>query len=153
MIGNDLVDLDQADKDSDWRRKGYLDKIYTHQEQQLILKSQNPSQVVWTLWSMKEAAYKIYSRETNIRTFAPTSLICSMLNFSNNTGLVSINNRTYYTKSSLSKSYIHTLAAPSLVILSRIKELIYKNPSADFNYRLTNPKCVSHHGQYLALVY
>jgi len=153
MIGNDLVDLEQADKNSNWQRKGYLDKIYTYQEQQLILKSQNPSQMVWTLWSMKEAAYKIHSREKNIRTFAPTSLVCNLLNFSNNTGLVSIDNRAYYTKSYVSNSYIHTLAAPSLVILSRIKELIYKNPPTDFNYRNTNPKCVSHHGQYLALVY
>lgn len=153
MIGNDVVDLEQAAKDSNWKRKGYLDKIYTHQEQQLFLNSPNASQIVWTLWTMKEAAYKIYSREKNIRIFAPTSLVCSELDFSKHTGVVKVDNKTYYTKSYLSKSYIHTLAAPSLIILSKIKEIVYLNPSSSFHYRDTNPKCVSHHGQYLALVY
>ena len=34
MIGNDIVDLDLARKESNWKRKGFLDKIFSLQEQQ-----------------------------------------------------------------------------------------------------------------------
>lgn len=155
MIGNDLVDLKQANRDSNWQRKGYLTKIYTGIEQETILGSENPFQLVWVLWSMKEAVYKIHSRKTNTRSFAPTSLVCNNVDFLNNqcTGSVDIENKTYFTKSSLSELYIHTVAAPTLRTLSKVKELIYQNPSPAFDYHRTNPKSVSHHGQYLALVY
>ncbi|RZM18358.1 MAG: 4'-phosphopantetheinyl transferase superfamily protein, partial [Pedobacter sp.] len=53
MIGNDIVDLLQASKDSDWNRKGYLDKIFTEEEQFLIASEMHSSLVVWLLWSMK----------------------------------------------------------------------------------------------------
>ena len=36
MIGNDIVDLALAQKESNWKRKGFLDKIFTLQEQLFI---------------------------------------------------------------------------------------------------------------------
>ena len=41
MIGNDIVDLALAKKESNWKRKGYLDKIFTVSEQLLLQKSTN----------------------------------------------------------------------------------------------------------------
>ena len=32
MIGNDIVDLDLARTQSNWQRKGFLDKIFTKKE-------------------------------------------------------------------------------------------------------------------------
>ena len=43
MIGNDIVDLALAKKQSNWRRKGYFEKIFTQQEQHLINNTQNPN--------------------------------------------------------------------------------------------------------------
>ena len=49
MIGNDIVDLDLAQKKSNWRRKGFLNKIFTLQEQSLIHNDFNPERMVWNL--------------------------------------------------------------------------------------------------------
>jgi len=156
MIGNDLVDLEQAANDSNWARRGYLDKIYTSQEQELIMKAADPTQMVWLLWSMKEAAYKIRSRQTKIRKYAPMSLVCSNINdLSKDSieGTVWVDNICFFTKSTLKKEYIHTLAAASRACLSQIKEVIYECIPSQIDYKKTRPKCVSHHGRYLALIY
>ena len=76
MIGNDIIDLALALKESNWKRKGFLDKIFTKNEQLLILNTQNPEVMVWNLWSRKEAAYKIYNRQTGIRGYFPLQLEC-----------------------------------------------------------------------------
>jgi phosphopantetheinyl transferase (holo-ACP synthase) len=59
VIGNDIVDLALARKESNWKRPGYLNKIFTTKEQLLISSAENPNTMVWNLWSRKEAAYKI----------------------------------------------------------------------------------------------
>lgn len=79
MLGNDMVDLEQAFRESDWRRKGYLDKICTEAEQQLILTATDSSAMLWLLWSMKESAYKAENRLTQERSYAPKSFSCSGL--------------------------------------------------------------------------
>ena len=40
MIGNDIIDLDVAKTESNWKRKGFLDKIFTANEQFQILLEQ-----------------------------------------------------------------------------------------------------------------
>ena len=52
MIGNDVVDLELALKKSNWKRKGYLDKVFTKYEQLRIIKSDNPNNMIWNLWSI-----------------------------------------------------------------------------------------------------
>ena len=76
MIGNDIVDLALAKKESNWKRNRFLDKIFTETEQLLIFHSENPEIMVWNLWSRKEAAYKIYNRETGIRGYFRSILRC-----------------------------------------------------------------------------
>jgi len=151
MIGNDLVDLEQAAIESNWKRKGYLAKIFTPSEQLMI----DSSVMVWLLWSMKEAAYKIYSRQTGIRNYAPTSLNCSEINYDefHITGIVKIEERFFFTQSLFKDSYVYTTAALSIEALSTIKTVIYQFPHHQFDYKITLPKCVSHHGKYLALAY
>ena len=90
MIGNDLVDLKLANIQSNWQRKGFLDKLFTPKEQEYILNADNPFETVWLLWSMKESAYKAYLQIYGCRFFAPKKLACSLL--SKNKGTVLINN-------------------------------------------------------------
>ncbi|HKG06801.1 MAG TPA: 4'-phosphopantetheinyl transferase superfamily protein [Pedobacter sp.] len=152
MIGNDIVDLLQAAKDSDWQRKGFLDKLFTSEEQFLISSDIHPPLMVWLLWSMKESAYKINSRETKLRLFAPVKLVCNNLIIHDNkaTGNVTYEGRLYYTESEISVNYIHTLAADVPEEIERAKVSIM-----DFHtdYKSSNPQSVSHHGRYLALAY
>ena len=43
MIGNDIIDLAFARKESNWQRPGFLNKIFTPDEQWLIANAKNES--------------------------------------------------------------------------------------------------------------
>jgi phosphopantetheinyl transferase (holo-ACP synthase) len=116
MIGNDIVDLNQAHKDSNWKRPRFLEKVFTQNEQALIFSSKNQNQTVWLLWSMKEAAYKIYVRQFGERFFNPKRLECAFE--SKTKGRVIIEDRVFNTTSKFDKNYIHTIAT-----MSEVKEL------------------------------
>lgn len=153
MIGNDLVDLRQAKKDSNWQRDGYLNKIFSATEQQLIIDANDRNELVWIFWSMKEAAYKIHNSKTGIRTFAPTKLVCSLLSTAKDVfGTVLIDNVIYHTKTQVNGEYIHTISIDEESSFDHVQTTIYNLPHP-LNYKQLNPNCVSHHGRYLALVY
>lgn len=108
MIGNDIVDLNLAKTQSNWERKGFLEKLFTDEEQLTILNSENSFLQVWLLWSMKEAAYKCYTRQYQIRFFNPKKLQCEVI--SSTKGIVKINQETYFTTSQITEDYIYTIA-------------------------------------------
>ena len=66
MIGNDIVDLKLASIQSNWQRKGFLNKVFTKKEQTLILNASNSFEMVWLLWSIKESAYKVYIQQLSL---------------------------------------------------------------------------------------
>jgi phosphopantetheinyl transferase (holo-ACP synthase) len=155
MIGNDIVDLALAKKESNWQRNRFLDKIFTQNEQLLITNAKNPEIMVWNLWSRKEAAYKIYNRETGIRGYFPLQLECSYE--SQNSGLVSIKQNIYLTKTVISDNYIYTIAVKKkedfdcIIKLKPLDSIIKTNgvPSIiDDKTTLEKPASISHHGQF-----
>jgi len=104
MIGNDIVDLQLAEIQSDWRRKGWLQKIFTQSEQHIIEQAENKNYMVWKLWSMKEAAYKAHQRRFLLPPiYNPWEYVCTDTK-------VTIHNYQYKTVSKSSKKYIHTVA-------------------------------------------
>ena len=109
MIGNDIVDLNLAKTQSNWQRKGFLEKQFTQQEQDEIWQSENPFLKVWLFWSMKEAAYKCIVQKHQKRFFNPKKLECFLI--SENEGNVVFENEFYYTKSTIFDNYIHTIAS------------------------------------------
>ena len=109
MIGNDVVDLNLAKIQSNWQRKGFLEKQFTQDEQFVILNSEDSFMQVWLFWSMKEAAYKCYTQEYQNRFFAPKKFSCKTL--SNCIGVVEIAQEKYHIKYTLSKDYIYSVAA------------------------------------------
>ena len=153
MIGNDIVDLAQAKLDSDWKRPGYLAKLFTEEEQFLISSDIQPDVMVWLLWSMKESAYKIDTRKSKLREFAPVKLVCSNLIIHENTatGNVTYNGQIYFTSTLITENYIHTIAAIEKSELEKIRIEISAYEGAD--HQSKNPDTVSHHGAYLALAY
>ena len=108
MIGNDIVDLNNMAIQTNWKRARFLDTVFSEKEQLIISVSENPHQMVWLFWSMKEAAYKLYVQQFGKRFFNPKKLVCHLS--SSTIGYVSVENRTYHTTSIISNDYIYSVA-------------------------------------------
>jgi len=162
MIGNDVIDLLQSRKESNWRRRGFIQKLFTPEEQLLISDASNPEIMVWILWSMKEAAYKIYNRKTKIRAYIPQKLVCAITSQNHNsiTGKVICSGNIYYTKTILSEDQIHTIAVPVSEHLNKVAEIERKSIAKDKNgipYFVTSQNTIqdasiSHHGRFEKVV-
>lgn len=108
MVGNDIVDLKHAALESNWQRKGFLNKVFNIKEIDYIENSEQPFLLVWKLWSMKESAYKINVQQYKRRFFNPKKLECTLLNDSQ--GSVKMGNDYYNTFSVQNEAFIHTVA-------------------------------------------
>ncbi|MEE9406507.1 MAG: 4'-phosphopantetheinyl transferase superfamily protein [Polaribacter sp.] len=113
MIGNDIVDLNLAEIQSNWQREGFLEKQFTKKEQEQIRGSKDPFLKVWLFWSMKEAAYKCYTQTNEKRFFAPQKFECTLTE--EEEGIVTFEENKFYTSTHFSTFYIHTLAEDILV--------------------------------------
>lgn len=155
MIGNDIVDLALAKKESNWKRKGYLDKIFTLKEQLLISTAENPEIMVWNLWSRKEAVYKIYNRQTGLRAFIPLKLECSQVDLE--IGIVTCNGETYFTKTEITNQYVNTVAVLKKSDFNNISVLDNDTKVTKLNgipFIASDNKIVSisHHGNFKQMV-
>ncbi|WP_316800458.1 4'-phosphopantetheinyl transferase superfamily protein [Pedobacter frigidisoli] len=111
MLGNDVVDLNLAAKQNNFRRANYLNKIFSPEEQQLVYDSDCADLMVWLIWSMKEAAYKIVNRNTRHRFYNPTSFRCAVqLDDLQATGSVDYGGDKFMTHSVITSDYVHTLS-------------------------------------------
>ena len=102
MVGNDIVDISLAQQQTNWRRPRYLDKIFTSREQALINHSESPDLMVWRLWSMKEAVYKLYTQIYPSRFYNPKAFECSL----NNGGTVKYGAFQCYVQTEITSEYI-----------------------------------------------
>ena len=113
MIGNDIVDLKKASRESNWRRRGFLDKVFSPTEQKFIEEASDKNKVVWLLWSMKEAAYKAHQRRFSLpRKLDWISLQCKVdkTSASAASGVVIIGSNCYFTSSRTNSEVIFTSA-------------------------------------------
>ncbi|WP_264521099.1 4'-phosphopantetheinyl transferase superfamily protein [Flavobacterium sp. N1994] len=163
MIGNDIIDLALAKKESNWQRKGFIEKIFTSSEQLLIFNADEPEIMVWYLWSQKEAAYKIYNRQTQIRAYIPLQLECFDLKIidSIHYGKVRCYDQIYFTKTQITLDYISTDAVINPTDFERIEFLdattsIKKSNGIPNYYSFQNnnliPVSKSHHGRFERIV-
>lgn len=164
MIGNDIIDLQTAAAESNWRRPGYLGKIFTPQEQDWILQSADPAITVWYLWSAKEAVYKIVNRATRERKYAPLAYACtepgSLIpgnNLTISSGTLLHASTTYYFQSHITPHYIHTIAVTHPSHFSHLAiitdpSILYQKDAHKMPMMDDKPVSVSHHGRYYAMV-
>jgi len=162
VIGNDIVDLMQSRLESNWQRKGFLEKVFTADEQLLIANDREPEIMVWLLWSMKEAAYKIYNRQTKIREFIPKKLVCTILSKDrfHASGRVACLENTYHTETAITKDSIHTIAVSNIANLVDIIEIENKGIRKDGNglpyfptkNNIIQNVSISHHGRFEKVV-
>ena len=163
MIGNDIIDLALAKKESNWKRKGFLDKLFTPNEQLFILNSDNPETTVWNLWSRKEACYKIYNRQTNIRGFIPLRLECVDIETKDEIihGKVICYDTIYYTRTKITFDFIETNAVLNLIFFDKIKTRIARDQLIKINQvpyyydsktKILKPASKSHHGRFERII-
>ena len=175
MLGNDIVDLNRAKAESNWKRKGYLAKIFNTEEQALVFNSIAPEKMVWLLWSMKEAAYKIANRASGQRFNSPLKFSCKN---TKDLGFVKFEDKIFLTKSVINENFIHTIASAQANTLTTIQTCYLHNKDnyiSAFNAKSTNyflakngsgipnliskingksyDASISHHGKYLAIIY
>lgn len=151
MIGNDVVDLALAKVESDWRRKGFLEKLFSDNEIQLIVTSENPELSVWNLWSRKEAAYKIFNRKTGNRRFNPKYFECMDLSPESK---VTFGNESVFSKTEVDLDLIYTICVSHKTDFSFVVDVpnseILKKDGIPYvrSGELTIPATVSHHGRF-----
>lgn len=154
MIGNDIVDLALAQQESNWQRKGFLHKLFTANEQHLILNSCNPELMVWNLWSRKEACYKIYNRQSSIRLFNPTQFECEA-------DSVVFGNNIFYTQTEITPDYVYTIAVTTKKNFAAIQHLENRDNIQKANgipnwlnteNAIVFPASISHHGRFMRVV-
>lgn len=130
MIGNDLVDLNLARSQSNWRRKGFLEKVFSIPERELISTASEADVMVWLLWSMKEAAYKAHQRRFGLpRKLNWKDQQCELRKISDKeaSGLIKIDNEFYFSTSEITSEAIFTSVIPDT--FSRLINRSYKQPS------------------------
>lgn len=159
MIGNDIIDLDLARKESNWKRKGFLEKIFTVEEQNMILNTSNPELMVWNLWSRKEAAYKIYNRITGIKGYFPWLLECQY--DSKHFGRVIIDNFVFTTQTEITDDYIYSIGVVENAVFNKIKNLenrenIKKNNGIPYTLDIATNTIqavsITHHGSFERII-
>ncbi len=177
MIGNDIVDLRLSRKESNWKRKGWIEKIFTTIEQHYIFEADRPEIQIWKFWSMKEAAYKAHQRRfEHPPKYNPIDFNCIL------GGKVAIDQYIYKVFTKIADNYIYSIAKESTTnytsqifndipkiqpfLLQKIAEkydidssvlTIKKNdnqiPIVYINQRPSNILLsITHHGQYSAFV-
>ena len=176
MIGNDVVDLNLARVDSNWKRHGFLAKVFSSHEQKLIASSKEPFFLVWRLWSMKESAYKFIVQKEKRRFFSPAKLECEII--SAELGQVKFENYTIQTNTSQTSNYLFTTTNPQAKLWfgpklstkqrmeviaeelrANVSELtLIKTSSGAPNifhngHQLTSGMSITHHGNYEAFQY
>jgi len=109
MIGNDIVDLQLAGLQSNWKRKGWLQKLFLPSEINNIIHSKDPTIQVWKFWSMKEATYKAHQRRFNLPpTYNPKSFECFF-------DTVKIDKYEYQTTTETDARYVYSTASIDIV--------------------------------------
>jgi len=128
MIGNDIVDIAEARKKSNWQRPRFLEKLFTTKEQQIINKSDKPFLMVWRLWSMKESAYKLYTQLHPSRFYNPQQFACEI---DDSKGKVRYKDFVCYVKTSVTSQYI--ISEARLIKANMVSECIEMKPGSSKN--------------------
>lgn len=129
MIGNDIVDLNKANQDSNIFRPRYLEKVCSPEEIELVFSSSNAITTFWRIWTMKESAYKAFQRKFQFKTvFNPFAFVCQFED--SDSGKVSFKAHQLFTKTIQTEEFIY-----SEVTNSRAKQRFFGSAS-DFLQKL-----------------
>ncbi|WP_320814783.1 4'-phosphopantetheinyl transferase superfamily protein [Flavobacterium sp.] len=156
MIGNDVVDLVLAKKESNWKRKGFLNKLFTSFEQELIFNATNQDEMVWMLWSIKESVYKAYQRIYYNEGFYPIKIEVIQIN-SKNESIIKLFDSVFYGKTTIDKDFIKTIVVLNKSDFNQIQYLntsnyIKNEKGLPIELHSKKPISISHHGRIREIV-
>ena len=156
MIGNDVIDLVLAKKESNWKRKGFLIKLFTSFEQELIAKATNQEEMVWMIWSIKESVYKAYQRINYNEGFYPTKIEILEIN-AKNESVVQLFGTLFYGKTTSDSDFIKTIVVLNKADFERIEKVNTSEYSKDekglpIDLNANKPISVSHHGRFKEII-
>ena len=77
MLGNDIVDLRDADAQPGSFRPRFDDRVFSSQERSQIAADPNPLARRWAHWAAKEAAYKLAKQHDSRFVFSPSRLVAT----------------------------------------------------------------------------
>ncbi len=143
MIGNDIIDLTEARLRSNWQRRGFLEKVFSLEEQAMIHSASDPFQAVWRFWSMKESGYKFYLQKyaDAVRGFYPAKINCKL--DSTETGRVSIQGIQLNTKTIYHQNYLFSTAFSNLEKRMETEIFYLKKQAPEFQSRFTKEKLLN----------
>ena len=81
MIGNDIVDLGDADSRIAGHHPRFDERVFTPAERDLIVAGPAGERVRWLLWAAKESAYKAIRRADARAVFSPRALVVRPTSF------------------------------------------------------------------------
>lgn len=163
MIGNDIIDLNQAKFPDSKRFKRYASKICADEEIAQFACFEQPLQSLWRFWSLKEAAYKAALRMCLVDSFSPIQTQVSLLDA--HSSIVSINSTGFSGFSIVESDHIYSEVSleglPStrcIVEMKDASELISRITKVDKlpffqNDGIDKVASITHHGQYFGLLY
>jgi len=108
MIGNDVVDLGDADSRVAGHHPRFDDRVFTSTERDLIAANAAGERVRWLLWAAKESAYKAVRREDVRAVFSPSHFVVRMTPGSPAT--VEAEGRTFDVEFSGDEEHVHAIA-------------------------------------------
>ncbi len=77
FIGNDIIDMKDKDTPYKVNDKRFCKRAFTSNEYDMIQKAEEPHNLLWQLWSMKESTYKAVKQCFIDTTFQPKNFIAS----------------------------------------------------------------------------
>lgn len=121
MVGNDVIDLQETRRSTNWERPRWLQKVFTPKEQVMISASNDPFTLVWKLWSIKESAYKVHLQAGGQPFLDPTKINCHLETSTDSTikvGTLLLNATTTVTTSYIfSTAQLHDAAIQTGIFL------------------------------------
>jgi len=134
MIGNDVVDFQQAQLDGSYSRLRYLNKAFNLNEKSAILENKDPYKTACIYWSAKEAAYKAYVRETGKRFLNPKRIYLQLEDgLEEQTGLlVLINSFSYLVEIEVNGHKVVSVAKSTSQISKKLYSQTIQLPSNQY---------------------
>jgi phosphopantetheine--protein transferase-like protein len=109
FIGNDIVDLTNPDIENKHNKRRFIRRVLSSYEMGLFESSENKKLTLWTLWSGKEAAYKVLKKLIPDMVFAHSKVIVD-LDFSSMRGSVIYNEYVISLRWTVSDEWVHCVA-------------------------------------------
>ena len=79
MVGNDVVDLVKFEAEPPADRARFDARVFRPVEREAIQRAMNPSRERWCHWAAKEAAYKLFKKQSPATIFSPVRFEIDLL--------------------------------------------------------------------------